>query len=155
MYNNAIQLYICTLEKDMATHTSVLAWRIPGMGAWWAAIYGVTQSWTLLTWLSSSSSIHMYTFFFIFFCIMVYCRMGFPGDSVVKNPPANAEDAGDESSISGLGRSPGGGNGNPLQYSCLGYSRGQRSLAYYSPWSFRESDMAERLSTYTITGCWL
>ena len=28
------------LEKEMATHSSVLAWRIPGMGAWWAAIYG-------------------------------------------------------------------------------------------------------------------
>ena len=37
--------------------------------------------------------------------------MGFPGDSVVKNPPANA---GDTSLISGLGRSPGEGNGNPL-----------------------------------------
>ena len=33
------------LEKEMATHSSVLAWRIPGMGeAWWAAVYGVTQS---------------------------------------------------------------------------------------------------------------
>ena len=37
----------------------------------------------------------------------------------VKNPPANAGDAGDVSSIPGLGRSPGGRNGNPLQYSCL------------------------------------
>ena len=37
------------LEKEMATHSSVLAWRIPGMGgAWWAAVYGVTQSRTLL-----------------------------------------------------------------------------------------------------------
>ena len=41
---------------------------------------------------------------------------GFPGGSVVKNPPANA---GDASSIPGLGRSPGEGNENPLQYSCL------------------------------------
>ena len=32
------------LEKEMATHSSVLAWRIPGMGAWWATVYGVTQS---------------------------------------------------------------------------------------------------------------
>ena len=32
------------LEKAMATHSSVLAWRIPGMGAWWAAVYEVTQS---------------------------------------------------------------------------------------------------------------
>ena len=42
---------------------------------------------------------------------------GFPGGSVVKSPPANA---GDWNSIPGLGRSPGGGHGNPLQYSCLG-----------------------------------
>ena len=35
---------------------------------------------------------------------------------MVKDPPANAEDAG---SIPGMGRSPGGGNGNPTQYSCL------------------------------------
>ena len=41
---------------------------------------------------------------------------GFPSGSAVKNPPANA---GDSSSIPGLERSPGGGNGNPLQYSCL------------------------------------
>ena len=36
------------LEKEMATHSSILAWRIPGTGAWWAAIYGVTQSRTRL-----------------------------------------------------------------------------------------------------------
>ena len=45
--------------------------------------------------------------------------MGFPGSSVVKNTPANAGDTGDAGSILGLGRSPGGANGNPLQYSCL------------------------------------
>ena len=38
---------------------------------------------------------------------------------MVKNLPANARDAGDSDSIPGLGRFPGGGNGNPLQYSCL------------------------------------
>ena len=43
--------------------------------------------------------------------------MGFPRGSVVKNPPANAKEAG---SIPGLGRSPGKGSGIPLQYSCLG-----------------------------------
>ena len=42
----------------MATHSSVLAWRIPGTGgAWWAAVYGVAQSRTQLKRLSSSSSI--------------------------------------------------------------------------------------------------
>ena len=44
---------------------------------------------------------------------------GFPGSIVLKNPPANAEDARDTGLIPGLGRSPGVGNGNPLQYSCL------------------------------------
>ena len=43
--------------------------------------------------------------------------MGFPGGSVVKNMPVKAGDAG---SIPGSGRYPGEGNGNPLQYSCLG-----------------------------------
>ena len=43
----------------------------------------------------------------------------FPGGSVVKNLPANEGDTGDLGLIPGLGRSPGEGNGNPLQYSCL------------------------------------
>jgi len=43
--------------------------------------------------------------------------MGFPGDLAVKNPLANAGDAG---LIPGSGRFPGEGNGNPIQYSCLG-----------------------------------
>ena len=45
--------------------------------------------------------------------------MGFPGSSVIKNLPANAGDIRDVGLIPGLGRSPGGRNGNPLQYSCL------------------------------------
>ena len=45
--------------------------------------------------------------------------LGLPGGSVVKNPPANAEDTGDVGSVFGLGRSPAGGDGNPVQYSCL------------------------------------
>ena len=48
------------------------------------------------------------------------CRdVGVPGASVVKNPPANAGNAGDAGLIPGPGRSPGEGHGNPLQYSCL------------------------------------
>ena len=44
----------------MATHSSVLAWRIPGTGgAWWAAVYRVTQSQTRLKRLSSSSSMYV------------------------------------------------------------------------------------------------
>ena len=46
-----------TLEKEMATHSSVLAWRIPGMGgAWWAAVCGVAESRTRLKRLGSRSN---------------------------------------------------------------------------------------------------
>ena len=47
------------------------------------------------------------------------CTCVFPDSSVVKNLPANAREAGDMGLIPGSSRSPGGGNGNPLQYSCL------------------------------------
>ena len=46
------------------------------------------------------------------------CTLGFPGGSEVKNPLANVEAVGNAGSIPRSGRSPGGGNGNPLQYSC-------------------------------------
>ena len=77
--------------------------------------------------------------------------MGFPGGSDVKNPPASA---GDPGSIPGSGRSPGEGNGNPLQHSCLGNpSRGQRSLAGYRPSGCKESDTTEQLNTHTHRSC--
>ena len=61
---------------------------------------------------------------------------------MVKNPPANAGDVG---SVAELGRSPGGGNGNPLQYSCLRNPMNRRALAGYSPWGHKDSDTTERL----------
>ena len=51
--------------------------------------------------------------------------MEFPDGSVVKNLPANARNLG---LIPGLGRSPGGGNGNPLQYSCMGNTMDKGAL---------------------------
>ena len=62
---------------------------------------------------------------------------------VVKNLSANAEDIRDMGLIPGLGRSLGGENGNPLQYSFLENPHGQRSLAGYSPWGHTESDLTE------------
>ena len=50
---------------------------------------------------------------------LIVLLMGFPAGSVVNILPVNAGDTGDTVSIPGLGRSPGEGNGNPLQYSCL------------------------------------
>ena len=52
------------LEKEMATHSSVLAWRIPGMvGAWWAAVYGVAQSRTRLKRLSKQAILILIIYF--------------------------------------------------------------------------------------------
>ena len=48
--------------------------------------------------------------------------------------------------VPGLGRSPGGGHGNPLQYSCPENPHGQRSLVGYSAWGCKELKMTERLS---------
>ena len=80
--------------------------------------------------------------------------LGFPCGSAGKESACNVEDLG---SIPGLGRAPGGGHGNPLQYSCLENPHGQRSclenphgqrsLAGYRPSSCKESDTTERLST--------
>ena len=53
----------------------------------------------------------------------------------------STSDAGNTSSIPGLGRSPGEGNGNPFQLFLLGKSHGQRSLMGYSPWVAKELDM--------------
>ena len=71
-------------------------------------------------------------------------RKGFPGGSDSKESTCSAGDLG---SIPGLGRSPGGGHGNPLQYSCLENPHGQRILAGYSLWSCKESDMTDWPST--------
>ena len=75
---------------------------------------------------------------------------------MIKNLPANAGDIRDMGSIPGLGRFPGGGHGNPLQYSCLENPHGQRSLqTTYSPWGRKELDTTERLSTAQSEKCGL
>ena len=73
---------------------------------------------------------------------------------MMKRLPAES----DPGSIPGLGKSPGVGNGNPLQDSCLGKSHGQRSLVGYSPWGRKESDMTEWLNFLFLsltTNMWL
>ena len=77
--------------------------------------------------------------------LVVLFAFGFPfkdfhGGSDCKASAYNAEDPG---SIPGLGRSPGEGNGNPLQYSCLENPMGWRSLVGYSQWGHKESDITE------------
>ena len=70
---------------------------------------------------------------------------------MVKNLPVNAGDMRDAGLIPELGRSPEGGHGNPLQYSCLqptpvflpGEAPGQRSMEGYYPWGSKELEMTE------------
>ena len=61
----------------------------------------------------------------------------------VKKPLANAGDITETGLIPGSGRSPGGGNGNPLQYSCLENPMGRRVLAGYGPQGHKELDTTE------------
>ena len=71
-------------------------------------------------------------------------NLGFPDGSDGKESACNAGDLG---WISGLGKSPAEGIGCPFHHSCLESPYGQRSLAGYSPWGSKESDMTEQLST--------
>ena len=73
-----------------------------GRGAWWAAVHGVAKSQTRLKRLSSSS-----------------IKTSLGASLVAQTVKASACHEGDPGSIPGLGRSPGEGNGNPLQHSCL------------------------------------
>ena len=108
-------------------------------GAWWAAVSGVAQGQTWLNWLSSSSSTPI-------------CRysLGFLAGLVSKEFACNVGDLG---SIPGLGRSPGGGHDNPLQYFCLENPQGQRSLEGYSPWGHKELGTTEWLNTVYNKKC--
>ena len=71
----------------------------------------------------------------IHICTLMFRAAGFPGGS--------ACNAGDLGSTSELGRSPGGGHGNPLQDSCLENPHRQRSLAACNPWGCTEPDTTE------------
>ena len=73
------------------------------------------------------------------FYLFVYTG-GFPGGSDGKEFTCNA---GDPGSIPGLGRSPGGGHGNQLQYSCLENPMTEELNRLYSSWGYKELDMTE------------
>ena len=103
------------LGKEMATHSSVLVWKIPWMekpGK--ATVHGVAKSRTRL---SHITSVH--------FTSQVAL--------VIRDPPANAGDVRDVGSIPGLGRSGEGNGSSILTWRILGESHGQRSLVGYGP----------------------
>ena len=87
-----------------------------------------------------------------FLVVCVCLGLGFPGGSNGKESACNA---GDLSSISGSGRSPGEGHGNPLQYSCLEKSHEHRSPAGCNPWGHKESDtIKRRILSLTLNTVW-
>ena len=104
----------------MATHSSILAWRIP--------LADKSGGYSLLD-TTEQLSVSLYTELDSKF-------RGFPGSSDGKEFACNAGDLG---SIPGSGRTPGEGNGNPLQYSCLESSMDR-------PWSHKELDTTEGLN---------
>ena len=106
------------LEKGMATHSSILVWRIP----WTVLSHGVTRSGI------QPSDFHFHTGAF-----------GFTWWLNGKECTCNARDM---SVVSGSGRSPGEGNDNPLHYSCLGNPM-DRGSCWATVHAFAESDMTE------------
>ena len=93
----------------MATHSGILAWRIPWTGSLGATVHRVAKRRTRLK--LQHTCVLQYEF-----SPSLQAEQDFPGGSDGK---ASAYNAGDPGPVPGLGRSPGEGNGNPLQYPCL------------------------------------
>ena len=104
----------------------------------------------LLFSLSTISSISWLCTFCFYFIIIIfamrYVDLGFPSSSDSKESACNAGDLG---SIPGLGRSPGEGNGNPLQYSCLENPMDGGAWRASSPWGPKESESTKQTCVHT------
>ena len=113
-----IDFYIsfCILLREVPTHSSVLAWRIPGMGSLVGCVCGVAQSWTWLKWLSSSSK---------------------RSSQVVQNPHPSRRCRFNL----WVGKIPWRRKRQPTPLFLPGKSCGQRTLAGYPLWHPKESDM--------------
>ena len=106
-------------DSALGMHQTLQGW-IPC----WGQVSGLTEEEGVMGWREGPTKS-------LEFRIQYRVLEGFPG-GLVKNLPANAGDRGNAGLIPGSGRSPGEGNGKPLQYSCLENSIGQRSLAGHS-----------------------
>ena len=78
----------------------------------------------------------------------LFLSLGFPDGTMVKNTPTNAGDTRNADSVPGSGRSPGEGNGNPLQYSCLENSMDRGVCRLWSTRS-QSQTLLKQLSTHT------
>ena len=132
----------------MATHSSILAWRIPGTeepsGLPSVGLHRVGHDWSNLA-AAAAAYILQLKFTVLFYTSNL---VGFPGSSISEESDCNEGDLG---SIPGSERSPGEGNGN--QVFLPGESHGQRSLAGCSPWGRKESGRTERLHFHFSLSC--
>ena len=104
-------------------------WEASGTSSLWVSVFPHVSNWNFIL------------FFLIFIgVLMIWASQVVP---VVKNPSVSAEDIRDMGSIHRWRRSPGGGHGNPLQYSCLENPHGQRSLVSGSPRDHKKLDTTE------------
>ena len=128
------------LEKEMATHSSILAWRIPGTeepgGLLSMGLHRVRHDWSYLAAAAAKK------------------KKGFPGGASGREPAYQCKRQKRPGFDSWIGKIPGGGNGNPFQYSLPGKSQGQSSLMGHSPWDCKESDMTEAPQHQTRAGKW-
>ena len=118
-------------KKKKKKRGKVRNWNYLELSATSPHVYFHNLLWEILSvcfFISSFVGITYMLFYYIYIYIYI---LHFPGSSDGKESTCNAGDLG---SIPGLGRSPGGGRGNPLQYSCLEIPHGQRSLEGHSPW---------------------
>ena len=104
--------------------------------------------------------VYTYTYIYIYIvcvcvCVCVYIVYIFLGSPFDSDDKESACSTGDLGSVPGFRRSPGGGNGNPLQYSCLwNHMDSQRNTLGYSPWGCKELDMTEWLSIVQYIHVW-
>ena len=126
-FNSRIEKYSWPLHKVRAKLQSAL--QIHGFNTslpirGFTTIYNLEVGGCSFAYIYTFTTICLLLWKFSVFVYKIRCSIfsweSFPGGLVVKNLPASAADAGHVGSVSGSGRSPGEGNGNLLQYSCLG-----------------------------------
>ena len=118
----------------------------------------VILNWSNSKWIAYTYVLYIYIYIYTYPHTHIYIHMyihtytmGFPGGL---NSTKSTCSAGDIGLIPGLGRSPGGGHSNQLQYPCLENPHGQGSVVDYSPWGHKESDMTKQLNTAHVFNIW-